>query len=372
MSLLSPPTRGIGRKHTAGARSLWLGILLLLALAGLNSCGSQGTHLAYVTTGTTGILAFRIHNTSGTATNVVTSPFLVGDATFGMVVHPSNKFALVANQHSGTISRLDIDLTTGALTEKLPRTPAGISPGPMILDSSGNFLFVADQGLNQILVFSVSADGSLSQVSSAAVGSAPTSLTLASTGFLFVPVPSFSAIYVFTVNSGVLTQVCSSPGPVCLPSTVNDAGSSVAVDPAGKFLYLPNPSTNTVSGFTIGSGGDLTPVPGVAFAAGKSPAAAAVDQSGKFLYVVNSGSTAISQYTIDSAGNLTVITGTLPSTGTNPGFITFDPDGKFGYIGNIGSQSVTQFTINSTSGALSTTTNTLQIGSVPRALALTK
>jgi 6-phosphogluconolactonase (cycloisomerase 2 family) len=97
-----------------------------------------------------------------------------------------------------------------------------------------------------------------------------------------------------------------------------------------------------------------------------------VDQSGKFLYVVNSGSAAISQYTIDSAGNLTVITGTLPSTGTNPGFITFDPDGKFGYIGNIGSQSVTQFTINSTSGALSTTTNTLQIGSVPRALALTK
>jgi 6-phosphogluconolactonase (cycloisomerase 2 family) len=144
----------------------------VFALAGLNSCGSQSTHLAYVTTGTNGILAFRIHNTSGAATNIVTSPFLVGDTTFGMVIHPSNNFALVANQHSGTISRLDIDLTSGALTEKLPRTPAGISPGPMILDSSGNFLFVADRRLNQILRFQ-SARMSLVTGFECLVGSAP-------------------------------------------------------------------------------------------------------------------------------------------------------------------------------------------------------
>ena len=317
------------------------------------------------------MVAFRIDNSKGTVTNVFTSPFLVGRATFGMVIQPSNRFAYVANQGTGTISRLDIDLTSGVLTERLPRTPAGLSPGPMILDSGGNFLFVADQGLNQVLVFSVSADGSLSQVSSAPLGSVPTSLTLSSTGFLFVPVPNLSALYIFSVSSGSLSQVCSSSGPVCLPFSLNNLGSSVAVDPAGQFLYVPNPSTDTVSGFTIGAAGTLTPVPGVAFAAGKSPAAADVDPSGKFVYVVNSGTTTISQYTIDSVGDLTAITGTAPAAGTNAGFITFDPDGKFVYVGNLGSASITQFTISS-SGALSSTSNILQIGSAPRVLALTK
>jgi 6-phosphogluconolactonase len=349
-----------------------LAVTLLLAVGVLSSCNSQSTHLAYVTAGSNGIFAYRIRNSKGAVTNIFTSPFLFGDSTFGIVVHPSNQFAFAANQQDGTISRLKIDLTSGALTETLPRTPAGLSPGPMISDSSGSFLFVADQGLNQILVFSVGANGSLSQLSSAPVGSTPTGLALASTGFLFVPVPNFSAIYVFSISSGALAQVCSSSGPVCSPFKVTDGVASIAVDPAGKFLYATNPATNTVSGFVIQSGGNLTPVPGVVFATGTSPLAAAVDPSGKFLYVTNSGTTAISQYTIDSTtGDLTALTTTSPTVGSNPGFIVFDPAGTFVYVGNLGSKSITQLTIKS-DGALSATGNTILVGGVPRALALTK
>ena len=126
-------------------------IALSLAIMPLSSCNSQSTHLAYVTSGANGIFAFRIRNRKGAITNVFTSPFLPGDSVFGLVVHPSNHFAFVANQVDGTISLLDIDLDSGALTEKLPRTPAGLSPGPMILSPNGSFLFVADQGLNQNL-----------------------------------------------------------------------------------------------------------------------------------------------------------------------------------------------------------------------------
>jgi 6-phosphogluconolactonase (cycloisomerase 2 family) len=350
-----------------------LAVALFLAAGVLSSCSSPSTHLAYVTAGSNGIFAYRIRNGNGAVTNIFTSPFLFGDSTFGIVVHPSNQFAFVANQQNGMISRLKIDLTSGALTETLPRTPAGLSPGPMILDSGSSFLFVADQGLNQILVFSVGANGSLSQVSSAPVGSTPTGLVLASTGFLFVPVPNFSAIYVFSVSSGALTQVCSSSGPVCSPFKVTDGIGSIAVDPAGKFLYATNnPARNTVSGFAIQSGGNLTPVPGVVFPTGKSPDAAAVDPSGKFLYVTNSGATAMSQYTIDpTTGDLTALTTTAPSVGSNPGFMVFDPDGKFLYVGNLGSNSITQLTINS-DGSLSATSNTIFVGAVPRALALTK
>jgi 6-phosphogluconolactonase (cycloisomerase 2 family) len=374
MSFLSVLTRAgrFGRRGVAGVRTRIPALALLLAVGVLSSCNSQSTHLAYVTAGSNGIFAYRIKNSNGVVTNIFTSPFLFGDSTFGLVVHPSNQFALVANQQDGTISRLKIDLTSGALTETLPRTPAGLSPGPMILDSGSSFLFVADQGLNQILVFSVAANGSLSQVSSAPVGSTPTGLVLASTGFLFVPVPNFSAIYVFSVSSGALTQVCSSSGPVCSPFKVTDGVASIAVDPAGKFLYATNPATNTVSGFVIQSGGSLTPVPGVVFATGISPDAAAVDPSGKSLYVTNSGATTLSQYTIDSTtGDLTALTTTSPNVGSNPGFIAFDPDGTFVYVANLGSHSITQLTINS-DGSLGATSNTILVNAVPRALAFTK
>jgi 6-phosphogluconolactonase len=353
------------RKRSAIARAL----LLAVALPLLVSCNVQSTHLAYVTTGG-GIVGFRIRNGNGNINSVLTSPFQVGDSANGIVVHPSSQFALVANQTEGTISLLEIDHVSGVLTEKLPRTPAGANPGPMLLDPSGAFLYVADQGLNQVLVFSVSSSGTLSPVSSVSLAAPPSSLTLASNGFLFVPVTSISDVYVFTVSSGVLTQVCFGGGPVCLPFNVANGVGSVAVDPAGKFLYATSPATNTVSGFVIGAGGTLTPVPGVIFGTGTAPAGALVDPTGKFLYVANSGAGTLSEYTINtSSGDLTAFTTSTQSVGTGPQFITFDPVGNFLYVAD--SRSVSQFLLLS-NGVLFGTNNSLQVGATPRALALTK
>jgi 6-phosphogluconolactonase len=375
------PTRGT--KTGVLGRTLEALSAVLLAASAL-SCNMQSTHLAYVTAGGDGIFAFRVRNGNGVITQVFSSPFLPQDSVFGIVVHPSNRFALVANQRDGSVSLLSIDASSGALTEKLPRTPAGISPGPMILNSDGSFLYVADQGLNQILVFSVSGSGSLSQVASARVGSTPSGLTLASSGFLFVPVPNFSAIYVFTVNSGTLTPVCSGTGPVCSPFVVNHGvAPSLGVDPAGKFLYVPNPATSTVSGFVIASGGALMPVPGIDFSTGTStattgtststvPVAATVDPSGKFLYVANSNTTTATAFNIDpNTGDLTAFTTTPFGVGSNPEFIVFDPDNKFMYVADSGSHSITQLFFNS-NGSLTSTGNTMTIGSVPRGLAFTK
>lgn len=354
----------------ARKRCLSAAAMLLLGTL-LSSCNTQSTHLALVTTGANEINTYRIRNGNGVVTNVFTSPFLVGVPTFGIVVHPSNTFALVANQQDGTISKLEIDATSGTLTEKGARTPAGLAPGPIVLDSDGSFLYVADQALNQVLVFSVAADGSLSQVSSAALGSTPTALTLASSGYLFVPVPNFSAVYEFKVSSGILTPVCFGGGAVCSPLVVKDGvAPSVGVDPAGKFLYVPNPPTNTVSGFAIDSNsGNLTPVPAIVFPTSTSPGAAAVDPTGKFLYVANSGTNTLSLYTIDSSGDLTAMTTPTAGVGTGPSFITFDPDGKFMYVGNAGSKTVTQLFLLA-NGTL-TSKNTISVGSVPRALAFT-
>lgn len=348
-----------------------------LAICVLQSCiNRQSTHLAYVTSGNGGVLGYRIKDGNGLVTGIFTSPFLVGDSAAGIVVHPSNQFVLVSNQSNGSISLLEIDHTSGALTEKLPRTPAGLNPGPMLLDANGAFLYVADQGLNQILTFSVATDGVLSQVSSVQLAQTPAELVLTSSGFLIVAVPALSDVYVFSISAGVLTQVCSGGGPVCLPfnvpNGVSGAASGLAVDPAGKFLYVPNPNpaADTVSGFAIGPNGALTPVPGVLFATGTSPTGATVDPSGKFLYVVNNGANTISEYTIDSTnGDLTAFTIPTQTIGTGSESITFDPDGTFAYVAT--AKSFTQFLLLS-NGTFFSTGNSLQVGSTPLALAMTK
>ena len=377
MSLLSKGF-GFSRMSARGLSNVMCAAqaaLLAAAIIVLSSCSSSNaSHLAYVAEGT-GISAFRINNHSGASTSIFASPFIVGNSPAGMVMHPSNQFAFVSNQGENTISLLKVDSTSGSLSEVLPRTSAGVSPGPMILDPTGTFLFVANQGSNDVWVFSVAANGALKFLSAAPVGSTPTSLAMPTSGsFLFVSVPTFSAVYAFSVSSGNLTAVSKSPFQVA------NGVSAVAVAPAGNFLYVPNPATNTVSGFAIQSSGALaaissSPFPVTCSGTGSgtcTPVGAGVDPTGKYLYVANYGVSAVSQFTIDgTTGALTSITATSPTAGTHPEFVVFDTTGKFVFIANVGSNSITGFKIQS-DGSLATSTNTIQLSTVPRALALTR
>jgi 6-phosphogluconolactonase len=147
-------------------------------------------------------------------------------------------------------------------------------------------------------------------------------------------------------SGGVLTPVPGSPFPV------GPNPASVAVDPTGKFAYVVNDSNvpevpGTVSAFTIGSGGALTPVPGSPFPAGDTPDSVAVDPTGRFVYVVNvaiSGQLgAVSAFSIGPNGALTPVPGSPFSAGSLPEALAIDPTGKFLYVA--GSSSVSAFSI---------------------------
>jgi 6-phosphogluconolactonase len=341
-----------------------LALLMLPSCGGGGSSSSSSSHLAYVAGGQTNVVGLRIKS-SGEFQTLLGSPFVAGNGPSSILVHPSNKFLFVSNQTEGTISLFTINPNSGALTEVLPRTPVGVSPVAMAMDSGGTVLFVANQGSHDISVFSIGSNGALSAAGfPTSVGSSPSGITLSSTGFLYVPVPNFSAIYVFVVSSGTLTQVGS-------PFFVSDGLATLAVDPAAKSLFVPNPSTGTVTVLTIQPDGSLAAGPG-AFAASTSPVAATTDLTGKYLYVANFGSTTISQYTIDSTtGALTAFSTGTPTVGTNPTFILPDPNGKFIYVGNQGSSSLTEFIIKS-DGSLASTSNSITLGVQPRSLSVTK
>jgi 6-phosphogluconolactonase (cycloisomerase 2 family) len=362
-------------------RGVWLwracAAVLIPALVFAIGCSSPSARFGYVATGQ-GIYAFRIDARTGGASQIFGSPFVAktsptnAASASSVVVHPSNNFLYAANQDTSTISRFNIDPTTGALTEVLPRTAlvtpsgaVGLSPAFLVMDNAGTFLFVGNQITNDVWVFSIGASGALTFVSSTQLAASASGLTLASSGnFLYVPVDTFSAIYAFSVSAGALTQV----GP---PTVVNGGVGRLGIDPNAHFLYVPNPSNNTVTVLLIQADGTLLAKPG-AFATANAPVAAVTNPTGAFVYVANFGSANLSQFQVDTTtGALTALTTSTVSTGTQPTSFASDPTAKFFFVVNQGSNSVTEFTLN-TNGTLVSTGNAVQVSVLPRSFSITR
>jgi 6-phosphogluconolactonase (cycloisomerase 2 family) len=144
--------------------------------------------------------------------------------------------------------------------------------------------------------------------------------------FVYVTNDFPSTVSAYSIGSnGALTPV---PGS---PFAAGGFPSSVAVDPTSKFAYVAG--TNTVSAYSIASNGALTPVPGSPFAA-PGAASVAVDPTGKFAYVA--GTSNVSAYSIGSNGTLTPVPGSPFAAGSIPSSVAVDPTGKFAYVANLG------------------------------------
>ncbi len=136
------------------------------------------------------------------------------------------------------------------------------------------------------------------------------------------------------------------------PFGAGAAASAIAIDPLGRFVYVPNYGGNNVSAFKIDqTTGRLLPI--ASYAAGSAPDAVMVDSLGKFVYVANGSSNDVSGYAINQAtGALTQITGSPFATGSGPRSLAVDPNERFVYVANQGSGNIWGYTINETSGAL--------------------
>lgn len=171
--------------------------------------------------------------------------------------------------------------------------------------------------------------------------------------FAYVAEQNAGKIMGYTVNSanGKLTPIEGSPF-----TTGSSGSTSVAVDPAGRFLYATNQyaGDNNVSGFRIDcDSGRLTPIPGSPFPSGSGPTAVAIDPSGSFAYVANLGANNVSAYTINpETGRLVQVSGSPYAAGTFPSGIAVDPMGKYVYVTNSMSNNVSGYAINSATGGL--------------------
>jgi len=271
------------------------------------------------------------------------------------------KFAYVANDLSDNVSMYSIDATTGILTY-MGVIGAGEYPGSVAVHPSGKFAYVANFGdglagtPGSVSMYRVNEDGGLTSTGTAAeayVGT--TSVAVHPSGkFAYVASARFSntiSMYTIDATTGALNSTRTIAGAI-------EGTTSVVVHPSGKFAYMTNGallpgipgSSNSISMYTIDDTTGVLTSTGT-IAAGKLPKSVAVDPSGKFAYVANANSNNVSMYKIDDTTGALTSAGTI-AAGALPSSVAVDPSGKFAYVANANSNNVSIYTIDAATGAL--------------------
>jgi len=142
--------------------------------------------------------------------------------------------------------------------------------------------------------------------------------------YLYIPFND-STVWGYAIDgtTGALTPVTGNPASAA-------GGTSIAADPAGRFLFVGDSATGDITAFTINpADGALTVVPGSPFSTGILAAQLATDGQGKFLYAT-AGSTQVAAMSItQSTGALAAVTGSPFSLGFPMAQIQGEKSGKF-------------------------------------------
>jgi 6-phosphogluconolactonase len=212
-----------------------------------------------------------------------------------------------------------IDNSTAFLT-------ANVTGGASIAFSpDGQFLLVTERLANNIDVFRVQSNGTLGPiVVNPSPGPGAFSVSFAPDGKAIVSetgpagVTNGSAVSSYSIlSNGQLSAISQSV------STFGAANCWNVVTPDGKWVYVSNAGSSTISGFAIGKGGTLTPIGGTVIGInpeGSTNLDITVSADGKYLYTLNSAAGAIGIFAIQQDGTLANLgeAGDLPkSVGLN-------------------------------------------------------
>lgn len=312
--------------------------------------------------------------TVGTSTVIATETVSGFTGTATLTVQAATaRFAYVADAQGGaafggTISCYAVDAAAGTLnpftppfTAPVPCSFPAATPQQVLLHPSGDFMYYLDSAGFLHIKQIVSANGTLVDPNpNQAPVQASTSNTSTNVGvidptgrFIYVisngdstavpPIPP--SIYGFKIaqtpdktdpTNGALSAVSPTFNPYT-DATLNNP-TWIMTDRAGKYVYVVNNGNDTISEYSIGADGTLSPLPTPTVATGSVPLFGTTDVHGH-LYVANETPQSVSGYTIDTTSSSTA--GQLKPIGSGPFPInnaTFtinvitDPTGKYLYV----------------------------------------
>ena len=315
-------------------------------------------------------------NNDGTLSPLSLPTVSSGHQPFSISVEPTGEYVYVSNWGSSNVSQYRIQ-SNGSLSAIGTGTVAtGLFPNAVTINHADSFAYVANLGDSTISQFKIGLDGQLTALSTPKVasGANPASLTVDPTDhFAYAanfgindptPPPGPGTISQYSIGSdGSLT-------PMSAPTVVSGSGpNALTIDPASKYLYVANQGDNNVGQYTIGAGGALTAMATPTITSGTRPVGITIDPTGSYVYVANYTDGTISQYTVGTGGALTAMSPATVAAGSGVSGLTIDPTGQYLYAANRGATTVSQFVIG-TGGALTPASSaTVSAGLHPTAIA---
>jgi 6-phosphogluconolactonase len=195
----------------------------------------------------------------------------------------------------------------------------GVGPAQIAFTPDGDFLLVTEKNTNKIVTYDVERDGLTSDMAvQDAAGTTPFGFAFGRRDQVFVSeafggAANASATTSYRIgHDGALTVLSAS-----VP-TGQTAACWTAVTPDGRFAYVTNTGSGSISGYAVDFDGKMelldddgrTGVTGE----GSTPIDVVISDNGRYLYNLNSGSHTIGTFRIQADGALTP----LPFTGGLP------------------------------------------------------
>jgi 6-phosphogluconolactonase len=274
---------------------------------------------------------------------------------------------------AGQIYGYATDAQSGAIRSAItPVSSGGTSPVAMAETSDFLNVYVANQGNNSVVHFTVADTGVLTEAGSVTLPNTPVSIAVnAANTYLYVVSGTSSATLTeYALSNGTIGSATSSqpltlasyPSDTIIPTGVvvlanNDA---VYVTTYDKSAYNPGGTTTSnanpgwVFGFSVGSSGLLTAPSGSPYQAGVKPSALATDPTSRFVFVTDFASNELIGYSVLSTNVLSFMINGPFRTGNEPTSITIDPRGIYMYVTNSLDDTLSAYSISLPTGTPST------------------
>ena len=304
--------------------------------------------------------------------------------TVDFVFVASNKAAGTNNY--GEIDVFEINSESGRMRQ-IPTSPfpsEGRDPVAEAVSADYQNLFVVNQDDNTIVQFIVGSDGKLYPYNTVNTpGIYPLAISADKSDVFVVdtyqPLPLCStadpcsgSIAVYPLTAATSSTPIGLGTPATNPAvnaqfwplTLSGANASHVIVPtavdvlaSGAYVYVTaydssvTPSAGYVFGFSVGSGGVLTAVPGSPFAAGDQPSAIASDAKSAYVYVTDSVRGDVLGYAVSTttgtAGALSALSGSPYPAGNGPSSVVVDPSYAYAYVANSVDSTVTAYSMSS-------------------------
>jgi 6-phosphogluconolactonase len=307
------------------------------------------------------------------------SPSFVAIHSSGKFLYAVNEVAEFKAEKAGGLGAFQIDSTTGKLTLLNQKSSIGSGPCHITVDKAGKHILAANYGGGSICAYSIADNGALQEKTAFIqhVGSSvnPTrqkephahSINLdAANNYAFVADLGMDKVMVYKFDAA--TGALSANDP---PAGLSPAGGGprhFAFNPVRSFAYVNNEMLSSVTTYSYDAKkGELTPIHTVTTlppetTTNNSTAEVQVHPSGKYVYVSNRGHNSIAAFSVEEKTGRLIPLGHATEGINVPRNFSIDPSGKWALVANQQGDSVLVFAIDPATGMLTPTDQKIEVG----------